>query len=113
MTANPAGSPYAEFLTAADRAAAERADVDRDLARELMLEAATMLDNGLAFEGLDEHDTRAAVEGVAAALVDPDPAEAIRTRSDDRPGRPGRPARPGVGVALVPRGCLDPPDLTG
>jgi hypothetical protein len=89
MTADPTGSPYDEFLAAADRAAAERPDVDLDLARELMLEAATMLDNGLAFDGLDEHDTRAAIEGVAAALVDPDPAEAIRTRSDDALGDPG------------------------
>lgn len=79
----PTGSPYDEFLAEADRAAAERPDVDRDLARELMLEAATMLDNGLAFDGLDEEDTAAAVAGVAAALVDPDPESAIRARSDD------------------------------
>ncbi len=83
MNDTPTGSPFAEFLAAAEKAAAERPEVDLDLARELMLEAATMLHNGLAFDGLDEHDTAAAIEGVAAALVDPDPTEAIRARSDD------------------------------
>lgn len=66
------------FLLAADEAARRRDDVDRDVARELMEEAATMLHNSLALDDLDEHDLRAAVAGLSAALVAPDPSEAVR-----------------------------------
>jgi len=66
------------FLTAADEVARQREDVDREVARELMGEAAVMLHNSLALDDLDEHDLRAAVAGLSAALVDPDPGEAVR-----------------------------------
>ncbi len=76
------GTPYDEFLAAADAAAVRRPDVDLELARELMLEAAAMLDDGLAFEGLDDHDTRAAAEALAEDLVAEDPGAAVRTRAE-------------------------------
>jgi len=75
------GSPFDEFLAAADAVAVERPEVDREIARELMFEAATMLYNGLAMDGLDEHDTAAVVAGLAADLVSLDPGEAVRARS--------------------------------
>ncbi len=76
------GTPYDEFLAAAEGAAAVRPDVDLELARELMLEAATMLDDGLAFEGLDDHDTRAAAAALATDLVAEDPGAAVRARAE-------------------------------
>ncbi len=82
MQPSPTGSPYDEFLAAAERAATTRPDVDADLARELMQEAASMLDNGLAFEGLDEHDTHAVAEALAVDLVADDPGAAVRARAD-------------------------------
>ncbi|MFL6108585.1 MAG: hypothetical protein ACJ72D_26315 [Marmoricola sp.] len=78
-TTNPLLDP---FLAAAEEAAATRPEVDADLARELMAEAATMLHNGLALEGLDEHDTRAAVAVLANDLVAPDPGAAVRARAE-------------------------------
>jgi hypothetical protein len=39
----------------------------------LFLEAATLLHNGLALDGLDEHDTDAVVAGLCADLTAEDP----------------------------------------
>ena len=44
-------------------------------------EAATLLDNGLALDGLDEHDAGAVVAGLCVDLVAADPGAAIRARS--------------------------------
>ncbi|RNL78399.1 hypothetical protein [Nocardioides marmorisolisilvae] len=78
--ANPLLDP---FLAAAEDVTAVRPEVDLDLARELMGEAAVMLHNGLALEGLDEHDTRAAATVLAHALVDVDPTAAVRAAARD------------------------------
>ena len=51
------------------------------MAREVFHEAATLLDNGLALEGLDEHDASAVVAGLCIDLVAEDPGGAIRARS--------------------------------
>jgi hypothetical protein len=72
----------AEFAAAADAAAAARPEVDRDLARELMQEAATVLHNGLALDDLDDHDYRLVVASLAAALTDPDPTGAVLLAAD-------------------------------
>ena len=72
----------APFRAAADTVVATRPDVDVDLARELMAEAATMLHNGLALDGLDEQDTDAVVAGLSDALIAPDPAAALRARAE-------------------------------
>ncbi|SFB06034.1 hypothetical protein SAMN05192575_103126 [Nocardioides alpinus] len=70
------------FLAAADEAAQQRDDVDQDVARELMEEAATMLHNSLALDDLDEHDLAVVVAGLSRALVAPDPTEAVRALPD-------------------------------
>jgi hypothetical protein len=74
------------FLAAAQEAAAARAEVDADLARELMGEAAEMLHNSLALDDLDEHDLGVAVAALATALVAPDPTEAVRACAATAPG---------------------------
>ncbi len=68
-------------MATADAVAAERPEVDLEMSREVFLEAATLLHNGLALDGLDEHDTAAVVAGLCADLVAEDPGGAIRARS--------------------------------
>ena len=69
------------FLAAADQASARRPEVDSDIARELMAEAATMLHNSLALDHLDEHDHAVTVASLAADLTALDPTEAVRARA--------------------------------
>jgi hypothetical protein len=103
------GPPFdAEFMAAADAVALERPDVDLDMAREVFHEAATLLHNGLALDGLDEHDTQAVVAGLCIALVAADPGAAIRDRSHAVLSAPGDLHDPkGVSAAyLVSAGIL-------
>ena len=72
--------PYDQLLATAERVARERPEVDLDMAREVFLEAATLLHNGLALDGLDEHDTRAVVAGLCEDLGYGDPGSAVLTR---------------------------------
>jgi hypothetical protein len=81
--------PFDQFLATADAVAAERPEVDLEVAREVFLEVATRLHDGLALEGLDEHDTRAVVAGLCADLVAPDPGAAVRARSQAVLEQPG------------------------
>jgi hypothetical protein len=71
----PAG--FEPFLVAAEQAAASRAEVDPELAQELMAEAAQRLHNGLVVDHLDEHDQAIVIAGLAAALSDADPESAL------------------------------------
>ena len=81
MTASP--NPLLDdFMATADAVAKERPEVDLEMAREVFAEAATMLHNGLALDGLDEHDTAAVVAGLCADLIAEDPGAAIRARSN-------------------------------
>ena len=73
--------PFDQFLATAERVARERPEVDLEMAREVFLEVATLLDNGLALDGLDEHDAAAVVAGLCADLVVEDPGAAVRARS--------------------------------
>jgi hypothetical protein len=73
--------PFDQFLATAEAVARERPEVDLELAREVFLEAATLLDNGLALDGLDEHDASAVVAGLCIDLVAEDPGAAVRARS--------------------------------
>jgi hypothetical protein len=75
------GPPVEAFLAAAEQVARARPEVDLELAREVMSEAAVLLHNGLALDGLDEHDTGAVVAGLCAALTSEDPSAAVRARS--------------------------------
>ena len=96
MSATTPASILEPFLAAADAAAAARAEVDRDIARELMGEAAEMLHNSLALDHLDAHDLGIAVEALALALVAPDPTEAVRALAGAGPGRRAPRLRPGA-----------------
>jgi hypothetical protein len=73
--------PFDQLLATAESVAAARPEVDLELAREVFLEAATLLYNGLALDGLDEHDASAVVAGLCVDLVAPDPGSAVRARS--------------------------------
>jgi hypothetical protein len=76
------GPPFEDqFLAAAEAVAKARPDVDLEIAREVFHEAATLLHNGLALDGLDEHDASAVVAGLCVDLVADDPGAAIRARS--------------------------------
>ena len=57
-------------------------EVDLDLSREVFHEAATLLHNGLALDGLDDHDAESVVAGLCEDLVAPDPGAAIRARAE-------------------------------
>jgi hypothetical protein len=81
MSAIPAGPPLDQFLAAADAVARDRPEVDLDMAREVFLEAATLVHNGLVLDGLDEDDASAVVSGLCADLVTADPGAAIRSRA--------------------------------
>jgi hypothetical protein len=81
--------PFNRFLTTADAVAASRPDVDLATAREVFVEAATMLHNGLALDGLDEHDADAVVRGLCDDLVADDPGAAVRARAQAALDVPG------------------------
>ena len=78
MPSSTAGPLFEEFLAAAEAVARARPEVDPEMAREVFHEAATLLDNGLALDGLDAHDTAAVVAGLCADLVAEDPGAAVR-----------------------------------
>jgi len=73
--------PYDRFLATAETVALERPEVDLEMAREVFQEVATMLYDGLALDGLDEHDASAVVDGLCVDLVTDDPGSAVRARS--------------------------------
>ena len=59
------------------------------MAREVFLEAATLLHNGLVLDDLDEHDAGAVVAGLCIDLVAGDPGAAIRARAQATSEEPG------------------------
>ena len=81
MSRSEVEPPYDQFLATAEAVALARPEVDLELAREVFLEAATLLHNGLALDGLDEHDASAVVAGLCIDLVTGDPGAAVRARS--------------------------------
>jgi hypothetical protein len=81
MPPSTAGPPFEQFLATAEAVAQARPEVDLEVAREVFLEAATMLHNGLALDGLDEHDTEAVVAGLCVDLCAADPGAAVRARA--------------------------------
>jgi hypothetical protein len=76
-----AGPPFDQFLATAEAVAEARPEVDLALAREVFREAATLLYDGLALDGLDEHDAGSVVAGLCVDLVAEDPGAAVRGRS--------------------------------
>ena len=89
MPRGAVGPPFDQFLATAEAVARTRPDVDLELAREVFHEAATLLDNGLALDGLDEHDARAVVAGLCVDLVAEHPGSAVRARSRATLDAPG------------------------
>ncbi|MFL6097707.1 MAG: hypothetical protein ACJ71Y_19815 [Blastococcus sp.] len=81
--------PFDQFLATAEAVARARPEVDLELAREVFQEAATLLHNGLALDGLDEHDASAVVAGLCVDLVTTDPGAAIRARAQATSADPG------------------------
>ena len=89
MPPRSAGPPFDRFLATAEAVARARPEVDPEMAREVFQEVATLLDDGLALDGLDEHDARAAVDGLCLDLVAEDPGAAVRARSRAAVEEPG------------------------
>lgn len=81
MSSTPPPDLLEPFLAAADAVGA-RPDVDAGLARELMTEAAEVLDDSLALDHLDAHDRALAVSALAADLTSLDPGAAVRARAE-------------------------------
>jgi len=81
--------PFDRFLATAEAVAEARPEVDLEIAREVFLEVATRLDNGLALDGLDDHDASAVVDGLCDDLVTQDPAAAVRAHSEATLAAPG------------------------
>ena len=82
MPHSTAEPPFVDqFLATAEAVAQARPEVDIEDAREVFLEVATRLHNGLALDGLDEHDASAVVAGLCVDLVAEDPGAAVRARA--------------------------------
>ena len=81
MSSGAVGPPFDQFLATAEAVAQARPEVDLEMAREVFQEAATLLHNGLALDGLDGHDADAVVAGLCIDLVAADPGAAVRARS--------------------------------
>ncbi len=81
MPARGVGPPLDQLLATAEAVARARPDVDLELVREVFSEAATLLDDGLALDGLDGYDASAVVAGLCVDLVAEDPGAAVRARS--------------------------------
>ncbi len=89
MPHSPVDPPFDQLLATAEAVARARPEVDLEMAREVFLEAATLLHNGLALDGLDDHDARAVVAGLCVDLVAADPGAAVRARSEATLEAPG------------------------
>ncbi len=89
MPPSTVGPPFDQFLATADAVARARPEVDLETAREVFHEVATRLHDGLALDGLDEHDARAIVAGLCVDLVAADPGAAVRARSHATLEEPG------------------------
>ena len=89
MSTTPSGPPYDEFRAAAEAAVAARPDADLDMALEVFREAATLLHDSLALDGLDDHDRAAVVAALGADLAAEDPGAAIRARAEAARQHPG------------------------
>jgi hypothetical protein len=89
MPPTAVGPPFDQFLATAEAVAQARPEVDLEMAREVFLEAATLLYNGLALDGLDGHDANAVVAGLCVDLVAADPGAAVRARSQATLQDPG------------------------
>jgi hypothetical protein len=81
MSSRTIEPPFDQFLVTAEAVAQARPEVDLELAREVFTEVAVMLYDGLALDGLDDHDARAVIDGLCVDLVAEDPGAAVRARA--------------------------------
>jgi hypothetical protein len=81
MSSSTQGPAFESFMAAAEQAARDRPHVDPEMIREIFTDAASMLHNSLALDGLDERDTDAVVAGLCEALVEADPGAAVRSKA--------------------------------
>jgi hypothetical protein len=81
MPPGTVGPPFDQFLATADAVAQARPEADLEMVREVFHEAATLLHDGLARDGLDGDDARAVVAGLCVDLVAEGPGAAVRARS--------------------------------
>ena len=88
MPPSSVGPPFDQFLATAEAVARTRPEVDVEMAREVFHEVVTLLHDGLALDGLDEHDAGAAVAGLCVDLVAEAPGAAVRARSQATLERP-------------------------
>ncbi len=86
MPLSTVGPPFDQFSATAEAVARARPEVDLEMAREVFLEAATLLHNGLALDG---HDADAVVAGLCVDPVAADPGAAVRARSRATMESPG------------------------
>jgi hypothetical protein len=89
MPVSPVDPPFDQFLATAEEVAQARPEVDVEMAREVFLEVATLLYNGLALDDLDEYDANAVVAGLCIDLVTADPGAAVRAHSQAALEAPG------------------------
>jgi hypothetical protein len=108
MPSSTVEPPFDQFLATAEAFVQARPEVDPEMVREVFLEVATTLHNGLALDHLDEHDADAVVAGLCLDLVAEDPGAAIRARSQATLEAPGDTHDPeGVSAAyLITTGLL-------
>jgi hypothetical protein len=94
--------PFDQFLATAEAVAQARPEVNLEMAREVFYEAATLLHNGLALDGLDGHGASAVVAGLCVDLVAEDPGATVRARSQATLEAPGHLHNPeGVSAAYL------------
>lgn len=96
------GPPFDQFLATAEVVAQARPEVDLEMAREIFYEVAILLDDGLALDGLDDHDASAVIAGLCVDLVTGDPGAAVRARATATAENPGEFHDPeGAGASLL------------
>jgi hypothetical protein len=102
MPPSTVGPPFDQFLATAEAVAQARPEVDLEMAREVFHEAAVLLHNGLALDGLDGDDADAVVAGLCVDLVADDPGSAVRARAQAVLAAPGELHDPeGVSAAYL------------
>ena len=107
MSYSTVDPPFDQFMATAEAVARARSEVDLEMAREVFHEAATLLHNGLALDGLDEHDASAVVAGLCIDLVAEDPGAAVRARAQATLVSPGDLHDPdGVSAAYLTSAAL-------
>ena len=89
MSPSTVGPPFDRFLATAEAVVRARPEVDPEMTRAVFLEVATLLHDGLALDGLDEHDAEAVVAGLCVDLVAVDPGAAVRARARATAESPG------------------------